>query len=366
MPKLSSRRLQGRSGFTLVELLVVIAIIGILVALLLPAVQAAREAARRMSCSNNLKQLGLAAHNYNDTFGQLPYNNDAIWGRRGSFSWVCGALPFMEQQPLFDKIDYIGNAANPGEPPYGNTENNGGTLLTQPGNNVLLRQTILKVLLCPSNQQPNLRTNQNGGYQNGSSGSQFSGAGIDYVGNMGHIWGGWKDCGAVPDFYCGVPSNNPVLCNTYFVKGGAGTPWTEVGYTDLNQHVNGVFAYRGSARLADILDGTSNTIMFFEDMHWNGGNNPQRHDRNHTVDAAWMSPLAAVNTLRNPMNNKNPAWLQGAGDVRCHGWSSNHPGVAGAALADGSVQYFTENLDHFVRYALSTKDGNEAVEVPTR
>ena len=355
-----------RRGFTLVELLVVIAIIGILVALLLPAVQAAREAARRMSCSNNLKQLGLSAHNYNDTFKRLPFNNDANWGQRGSFSWVCGALPFMEQQPLFDKIDFIGiNQHQNGEAPYGNTSDNGLLVTTNPGNNALLRLTILKVMICPSNQQPNLRTSQNGGYQRGNAGSRFSGAGTDYVGNMGHMWGGWRDCGAVPDFYCpGSGLDDPLLCNTYFRKGSAGTPWMAIDTARVMQGANGCFGYRGSARLADILDGTSNTVMFFEDMHWRGGNNPQRHDRANTPDTAWMSPLGAVNTMRNPMNNKNAAWLQGAGDVRCHGWSSNHPGVAGCCLGDGSVQYYAQTIDHFVRYSLATRAGGETFEKP--
>src|SRR6266404_5078050 len=90
-------------GFKLVELLVVIAIIGILIALLLPAVQAAREAARRSQCSNNLRQLGIACHNYHDTYSTLPWNQDAsdqtaiTPTKRGSFSWIVAALPFMEQ-----------------------------------------------------------------------------------------------------------------------------------------------------------------------------------------------------------------------------------------------------------------------------
>jgi prepilin-type N-terminal cleavage/methylation domain-containing protein len=88
-----------RAAFTLVELLVVIAIIGVLVALLLPAVQSAREAARRMSCGNNIKQLALAMHNYHDTHGKLPYSA-AHWGFGG---WVKMTLPYVEQRNLWEK-----------------------------------------------------------------------------------------------------------------------------------------------------------------------------------------------------------------------------------------------------------------------
>ena len=104
-----------KKGFTLVELLVVIAIIGVLVALLLPAVQAAREAARRMQCGNNLKQLALALHNYHDTYKTFP--PEAIWhgnpkGTTGSattvrnYTWIAMILPFIEQSPLHDQIDF--------------------------------------------------------------------------------------------------------------------------------------------------------------------------------------------------------------------------------------------------------------------
>src|SRR5215218_3917150 len=103
-----------RNAFTLVELLVVIAIIGVLVALLLPAVQAAREAARRMQCSNHMKQIGLALQNYHDTFQSLPYGARARYVNTSSStppnqnwgpSWYVGLLPFAEQKPLSDLME---------------------------------------------------------------------------------------------------------------------------------------------------------------------------------------------------------------------------------------------------------------------
>src|SRR5436305_8795057 len=94
-----------RRGFTLVELLVVIAIIGVLVALLLPAVQAAREAARRMRCQNNLKQIGIASHNFHDATGELPRSISPITG----MSWHVYILPYIEQQALFSQFDTTTN-----------------------------------------------------------------------------------------------------------------------------------------------------------------------------------------------------------------------------------------------------------------
>ena len=108
-------RTRKRLGFTLVELLVVIAIIGILVALLLPAVSAAREAARKMSCSNNLKQIGLALRTYHNTYGQLPTNGYYQWTRHSNnpYTWhgssrgsvLTKLLPFLEQDPLYNQLN---------------------------------------------------------------------------------------------------------------------------------------------------------------------------------------------------------------------------------------------------------------------
>jgi len=121
-----------RPGFTLVELLVVIAIIGILVALLLPAVQAAREAARRMQCSNNMKQLGLAMHNYHDSYKKFPAlgyigngtGNAGIGVGNWPYSWAIAILPYVEQQPLYDRFQGQARPAGPGLPTPWSMANN--------------------------------------------------------------------------------------------------------------------------------------------------------------------------------------------------------------------------------------------------
>ncbi len=345
---------QSRRGFTLVELLVVIAIIGILVALLLPAVQAAREAARRMQCGNNLKQLGLACHNYADTYKSLPWNNDLGNGvvpgspadRWNQLSWMVEALPFIEQSPLYDRIK--GNVA------WYNVREN----LNQMGGTPPLRETIVSAYLCPSNDQEPLRLDQKSGYRHPGG---VTAAGTDYSGNLGHIWGGWKDCGAVPAW---TPAP-PEFGNMFVLGASPGTPWINGEALNEQVTINGVFRYHGSVKLAQITDGTANTVLVFEDMHWRGGNAAAApHDRGYTDDAAWISPLGAINSIRNPINNKNKAWLQGAGDRRCHGWSSNHPGGAQAGLCDGSVRFVSQTVDHAVRYKMGVRNDGLSFEMP--
>jgi prepilin-type N-terminal cleavage/methylation domain-containing protein/prepilin-type processing-associated H-X9-DG protein len=153
---LMSIRSRKRLGFTLVELLVVIAIIGVLVALLLPAVQAAREAARRMQCGNNVKQLSLGLQNYHDTFLYLPYGarnrstNAPNYNTTNGFgsSWLVATLPFCEQRPLFDKI----TAASV---PAGNHFGAGNATTGVRG---AAHNAKIKYMLCPSSPLPEMET----------------------------------------------------------------------------------------------------------------------------------------------------------------------------------------------------------------
>ncbi|MBC8871425.1 MAG: DUF1559 domain-containing protein [Planctomycetes bacterium] len=340
-------------GFTLVELLVVIAIIAILIALLLPAVQAAREAARRAECANNLKQLGLACHNYANNFKErLPWNYDSgnsrypgqPRGRWLQLSWIVKVLPYLEEDALYSRIERD-------LPPSAQC-----FMFATPINRTIARRPI-GTLLCPSTPRDPVLTwpDQVPGYRWGPVGPA---ARTDYVGNIGHVWSGWKDCAAVPEFNIEAAADFP---NMFRRGANPGTPSVNGESLSSQANLNGVFKYMGSVRVGDISDGTSNTIMAFEDMHWRGGNGAT-FDQRSTDDAAWMSPLGAINSIRNPMNNKNRAWLQGPGDRRCHGWSSYHPGGAQALLADATVHFFNQSISHTLRYKLGVRNDGLTLE----
>ena len=228
---MSGNRSRGdRLGFTIVELLVVIAIIGILIALLLPAVQAAREAARRMQCTNSLKQLMIATHNYYDTYNK--FQSGGFWEpgvnieeRNPSqlgVNWVISILPQLEQQGLHDSFnfdEFISSPANAGP-----------------------RSVQLDVMMCPSdpyNRKP----------FNGSSHSQTSGLGDNWArGNYGAN-------GAL-----GYMTDNRHGQNDSAFETSPG--WNPSNPTSFRKR--GVFGANCNARLADITDGTSNTVFIGE------------------------------------------------------------------------------------------------------
>jgi prepilin-type N-terminal cleavage/methylation domain-containing protein len=298
---------QVRSAFTLVELLVVIAIIGVLVALLLPAVQAAREAARRTQCLNNLKQIGVGLHNYADTHRVLPPG--AFWAgtmtanSRGSI--LLHLLPFIEQQNLFDKFNLT--IAPEGQ--------------TLPGSTTLLAATVIKTYTCPSEKTTTL----------------LNGRAIhNYVASSGptaHIDNGACSCSAWSSW------------NTYAVS-----PYSPADPTDFA----GPFHRRGVAvRLADVTDGLSNTIFFGE----------VRRDCSAHVRTGWLNSNNA-NGLTSTLIPINTDTCNDAATNGCQrpcnwstelGFKSLHPAGANFLLGDGAVRFFTQSIDHNNFQALGGK-----------
>ena len=302
-----------RHGFTLVELLVVIAIIGILIALLLPAVQAARAAARRLQCTSRLKQIGLAIHNYHTALRVFPisiaYQGPGIGPdpspEENGKGWIVSILPYLEQDALFQRFVFDGDFSQ-------------GSGMKDPVNRELAR-TNVTVLKCPSDPDAmKLLTTQ----------WQWSGIEVaitDYKGVMG-------DCmmGSSSSF--------------------GGTPFCNRAEFDCN----GLFwrnSYQWPLGVRDVLDGTSNTLMVGEDLpryNW------------HT---AWVYSNGDTSSTYAPLNfMPKPPDPQQWWEMR--GFRSFHPGGASFCLADGSVHFISETIEMSLYRALSTRAGGEVVSVP--
>ncbi len=324
-----------RLAFTLIELLVVIAIIAVLIALLLPAVQQAREAARRSQCKNNLKQIGLAMHNYLETTNQFPQNYDATRGGSGgtSVSWITASLPYMDQAPLYNTVDFATT-----EPPA--THHQG---MNNPAA-IIARVKVISGLLCPSN--PQKAVNASAGVYDGdgwnANSRNMDAARTDYVGNTGFIWTGWKDCPGS----AALGGNNWQEPDRFYNDSNFNTG------NNLLPRRGGVFWLRGTARIADIVDGASNTVGVFECHHWN---NTKQYPGEINTQTAWFSPVGAIESMQKPIN------LSGNGDTRCSSFSSTHTGGAHALLCDGAVRFINENISRQVYEALSTRNGGEVV-----
>lgn len=307
-----------RSGFTLIELLVVIAIIAILVALLLPAVQQAREAARRSSCKNNLKQMGLALHNYHDTHNAFPpgyvdeRGDGKTWGSANDndphWSWTAMVLPFVEQSALYDQIQ-VGALAK--------------TVMGTAANRNAM-QIPINSFRCPSDAgAPNVQSNlgQRVEYDDGSGDTDVGTAVMNYV----------------------------AVNNSSDIRRTQGT----------NPATNavGIFYRDSKTRFRDITDGTSNTLLVGE--------------RSFKVDG--VNIFAGSLYVIRDMNGAGPAQAHGDqgmlgamgatvtfinGDptvqINRQMFSSQHKGGAQFVMADGAVKFISENIDHNLSDAIDS------------
>lgn len=324
------RRLSA--GFTLVELLVVIAIIGVLVALLLPAVQAARESARRMQCGNNVRQLALAFHNYHDTNGQFPAGNIALnrlqtGAQRtsgtaennggfynGMWGWPVAILPFMEGKNLAEQFDtntrpYVAERSDVYYGDYGPETTHGAR-------NVLPCQQMPKGFTCPST--PRI-----------SGPSAYK----DYAINAG---GGVNISSCCPE-----------------------RAITSDGIGHKNSKV----------RMAEITDGTSNTFLLLEQASTYVELGSVKRRGLPTNPFVWVShhsqgmAIAAVGTGRPMPPNPLPALMQAWGQNARTVWGY-HPGGVQTALCDGSVQWVPNTIAHVTWQGTFTRNGTEVISLP--
>ena len=302
-------------GFTLVELLVVVAIIGILIALLLPAVQAAREAARAAKCINQLKQLGIAVHNYHTANKLFPLGI-GLWKQgmapcpeRNGKGWIVSILPQLEEQALYDAF----------VPGFKGDFFSGGGIRT-PGVVEHLK-TKLPVLMCPSD--PNVEQ---------TSTEQFQLTNVEvaltsYKGVIGDTRLGNDSSvhqGTMPDCHAGNRCNGIFYRNSY---------------------------QEGGVALIHVQDGTSRTFMVGEDVP-----KENNHSAAFYSNGDWASCHAPPNYFPDPPTPN--AWWN------VMSFRSVHPGVVHFCLADGSVQAIDDTIDYSLYRALSTKNNGEIASVP--
>ncbi len=316
-------------GFTLIELLVVIAIIAVLIALLLPAVQQAREAARRSQCKNNMKQLGLALHNYHDTFTTLPI------GQREAKTfpnWRVGVLPYLDQAPLYNTLNFAQSFMS------GCVSTSGyGFAQTSPGNPILAG-LVLSVFRCPS-----------------SSLDPTADVGCNYDRAQVHDYVGIS--GATPD-----PAGRSTVCSQDTAYG-----------TYCN---NGILVPNQVARIRDITDGASNTMMVAEQSGkvgnsdfragyhggWSSLNNPPAS--RFLVPMFLSSDLpygSGTTTIRQQINSKTAGLGAGSSYYSNTIINSFHTGGIHALLADGSVRFLSDSLYFGTLTNLASKDDGLAL-----
>jgi len=303
------RRIRGsRSGFTLVELLVVIAIIGILIALLLPAVQSAREAARRSQCTNNLKQIGVAFHNHHDTYKRLPLGQ--YRGRTGPnfCGWTIEIFPFIEQQGLYDQID-LHNYRD-----LRAALEDGSSNIREEG------QTVIPGFRCPSDTSPDVLPKNFRDWEDGHRNFDYQPATSNYVANRG-----------------------------FSIEG--------IWVMQVNE---GVFQRGATYAFEDITDGLSNTFGAGE-RHGNtrvsADVGADLHNERQFAAASWLgttrdTPGAPEGSCQifgytSIRLNRPPGpidYLAGMGPA-WQAYGSEHPGGGNFLMCDGAVKFISETIN---------------------
>jgi prepilin-type N-terminal cleavage/methylation domain-containing protein len=341
-----------RQGFTLVELLVVIAIIGILIALLLPAVQAAREAARRSQCTNNLKQLALAVHTFHEANSAMPpSDNGDCW-----LPWAGFLLPYLEAGNISDNWDVTWRYFALPEGYY-----NVQVLHcpTRSGWGDLTRNTVGTQRTFGSMTLPNGQTGTGRG-PGGHSDYAINMANFLGVGTTGNPWNGaFGRTWVTEQSGCPGPGGNPPAAVNTFVPVNN---WAN----NCQQMLGAQHRYRLRFTTRDFLDGTANTIMFGEkhmpmntsDGHVFNGDSQIVHERHLGHDGVrdpttgrWTTEWYIETNPKSVVPNVTERLFSGA----------IHPGIAQFALADGSVRGFSNRLPIHMTHVLSIRNDGEVV-----
>jgi prepilin-type N-terminal cleavage/methylation domain-containing protein/prepilin-type processing-associated H-X9-DG protein len=310
----------SRRGLTLVELLVVIAIVGLLVSLLLPAVQSAREAARRTQCGNNLKQLGLALLAHESSFRALPCGG-AKSGHQ--LSWHAVILPQIEQRPLFDQINW---------------QTTGG----YPVNRPLSRDNAVPTFFCPSNPSTTWRGTFGTGMVDGiHSYTQH------YNGVAGPVGTNPATGAAYP--HLASPAVHPNCSTSGPIQNGERGGFAHGGVLFVDSQV----------AMAAIRDGASNTLAIGErplgETSWLAGTS-------HSID--WPCDTAAFKNLLHPINHVVPADAVPISGGNSRPFGSRHPGGAQFVFCDGAVRLMADATELALLQALASRSGREIVTLP--